>query len=147
MTRRRDAWITVAIIATVFSIDRVTKFFFLTHVLATSSRVIAITAHQNYGLMANLPVPAWIIIPITILVLAWIGWKLIDEMQRQTFYPLALIAGGAIGNLYDRLTMGFVFDWIWVLQRSVINLADIAIGVGILWYMLLIKKTSLRAEL
>ena len=49
---------------------------------------------------------------------------------------LALILGGAIGNLYDRLAYGFVVDFLEVYFRSYhwpsFNIADSAITVGVL---------------
>jgi signal peptidase II len=49
---------------------------------------------------------------------------------------LAIAIGGALGNLWDRLEWSFVFDWILIVNRSVINLADIAIALGLLLYFL-----------
>ena len=49
---------------------------------------------------------------------------------------LAMTIGGALGNLWDRLQWSFVFDWILVVNRSILNLADIAIGAGLLIYFL-----------
>ena len=47
---------------------------------------------------------------------------------------LALIAGGALGNLYDRLTLGYVIDFLELPYWPVFNLADscIVVGVGLL---------------
>ena len=44
---------------------------------------------------------------------------------------LALILGGALGNLIDRLRMGAVTDYIDVLSWPPFNLADIAITLGV----------------
>lgn len=43
---------------------------------------------------------------------------------------LALIAGGAIGNLYDRLAYGYVIDFLDLRVWPVFNLADSAVVVG-----------------
>lgn len=43
---------------------------------------------------------------------------------------LALIAGGAIGNLYDRLAYGYVIDFLDLKAWPVFNLADSAVVVG-----------------
>ena len=55
--------------------------------------------------------------------------------QRMARYGLALILGGAIGNLIDRATMGFVVDFVDVYWRGIhfwaFNVADSAITVGV----------------
>lgn len=43
---------------------------------------------------------------------------------------LALVAGGAIGNLYDRLAYGYVIDFLDLRVWPVFNLADSAVVVG-----------------
>jgi signal peptidase II len=55
-----------------------------------------------------------------------------------TACAVALIIGGAIGNLYDRLTLGYVIDFIdfcigyW--HFATFNLADSAISIGaVMW--------------
>ncbi|MBP3087943.1 signal peptidase II [Corynebacterium sp. sy017] len=54
---------------------------------------------------------------------------------------LALIAGGALGNLYDRLTrepgffVGHVVDFISVGNFAVFNVADSAISVGVVIFL------------
>jgi signal peptidase II len=46
--------------------------------------------------------------------------------------PFGVVAGGAIGNLADRLREGSVVDWIDPIFWPAFNLADVAIVVGIL---------------
>ncbi|MCL5037005.1 MAG: signal peptidase II [Chloroflexi bacterium] len=55
---------------------------------------------------------------------------------------LALVGGGAVGNLIDRLKMGYVIDFIDLKFWPVFNLADsyITIGVLILAYLFLTDK-------
>jgi len=48
---------------------------------------------------------------------------------------LAEIFGGALGNLIDRVTRGYVFDWILLFGQSAINIADIAIIEGALVFI------------
>ncbi len=43
----------------------------------------------------------------------------------------ALIVGGALGNLVDRLTYGYVIDYIDLGFWPVFNLADIALTIGV----------------
>lgn len=58
----------------------------------------------------------------------------LNKQQRWTAFALALIIGGAIGNLIDRLVLGYVVDYIdfyikhW--HFATFNLADSAISIG-----------------
>jgi signal peptidase II len=46
--------------------------------------------------------------------------------------PFGIVAGGAVGNLVDRLREGSVVDWIDPILWPAFNVADMAIVVGIL---------------
>jgi signal peptidase II len=54
--------------------------------------------------------------------------------QRLQSFGISLILGGALGNLYDRLILGYVVDFIEVYYKSfhwpVFNIADSAICLG-----------------
>jgi signal peptidase II len=60
--------------------------------------------------------------------------------QRMARYGLAMILGGAIGNLIDRATMGYVVDFVDVYWRGIhfwaFNVADSAITVGVVLMLL-----------
>lgn len=56
-------------------------------------------------------------------------------IKRKTGHPLlmtsvALIAGGGIGNLIDRISMGFVVDYLDFRGFPIFNMADICVCVG-----------------
>lgn len=68
-------------------------------------------------------------------------YLLVKHPQQKLFcFGLALVLGGALGNLYDRLTLGYVVDfllfyyqqWAW----PAFNVADSAICVGVALLML-----------
>lgn len=65
-------------------------------------------------------------------ILVWLGR--IGRGQRWVPAGLALILGGALGNVWDRLVHGYVIDFIDVYYRSwhwpAFNVADSAITVG-----------------
>lgn len=75
---------------------------------------------------------AAIAVAITAFMTAWI-WKL-KPSQRWLAFALALVIGGAIGNLYDRVTLGYVVDfldfWWGDYHFPAFNIADSAITVG-----------------
>jgi len=60
--------------------------------------------------------------------------------QRIARYGLALILGGAVGNLIDRATVGYVVDFVDVYWRGIhfwaFNVADSAITVGVVLMLL-----------
>jgi signal peptidase II len=51
--------------------------------------------------------------------------------QRGMWVAFGLLAGGALGNVADRLRTGVVTDFIHVLSWPPFNLADVAITVGV----------------
>jgi signal peptidase II len=55
--------------------------------------------------------------------------------RRDASFALRLFAGlllgGALGNMLDRLRLGYVTDWIARGDRNAFNLADLAIYVGL----------------
>ena len=55
--------------------------------------------------------------------------------QKLFCLALSLILGGALGNLYDRLTLGYVVDFLFFHYRGwswpAFNVADSAISVGV----------------
>lgn len=58
--------------------------------------------------------------------------------------PLAMIAGGGISNVADRLQFGFVVDYIdfRLIHYPVFNLADICVVLGVIWFAVLILLPS-----
>ena len=69
---------------------------------------------------------------VSVVLIVWL--KRIAMTERQLAYSLALILGGAIGNLIDRLQYNYVVDFLLVYYQSwqfpAFNLADSAISVG-----------------
>ena len=69
---------------------------------------------------------------------------LIRKHSAQTLFcfALALILGGALGNLYDRLTLGYVVDFLLFHYRGyqyywpAFNVADSAISLGVVMLLL-----------
>jgi len=75
--------------------------------------------------------------------LTWMAWKANDD-QKVMVAALGLMAGGAIGNLIDRLAFGKVTDFVlWRYHEHtwpVFNVADVALTVAVGVFLL----TSLR---
>ena len=69
---------------------------------------------------------------ISVVILFWI--KQVPREEKITAVSLCLILGGALGNLIDRIYLGYVIDYIQVWLGSypwpAFNIADAAISVG-----------------
>ena len=74
---------------------------------------------------------------VSIAVMIWLGvWiHRLTSTEQRLLWPLALILGGAAGNLVDRLSTGAVTDFIVLHYRDwhwpTFNLADAAISLGV----------------
>ena len=100
--------------------------------------VLAITKHENYGLIGNAPIPYPIIILLTIVALGVLFYGMKMSFKQCRFFELVAlgyVAGGAMGNFIDRIVNGYVFDWILLFNTSIINVADVAITIGIIGYI------------
>ena len=69
---------------------------------------------------------------VSAVILFWI--KRVPQDEKMTAVSLCLILGGALGNLIDRIYLGYVIDYIQVWLGSypwpAFNIADAAISVG-----------------
>lgn len=102
-----------------------------------------------FGLFQNAStVLAILAVVISVMVITYYHHIPAEEKLMRT--ALAMMLGGAIGNLIDRLTIGYVVDFISVGSFPVFNVADscITIGVGVLMLgMWLSEKREKRAQL
>lgn len=78
----------------------------------------------------------WFFTAITAIAVIVITYLLVKHNAEKLFCSgLALVLGGAIGNLYDRLTLGYVVDFLYFhideLYWPAFNVADSAICVGV----------------
>jgi len=109
-----------------------------------------LTPHHNQGVAFGLFFGQW---PQIILSLAILGALVIyathDEGGRKTnrFLRQALlgiIMGGAIGNLVNRIWLGYVIDFIYLKPFPVFNFADIGITLGLLsLFLIALKKNNI----
>lgn len=102
----------------------------------------AINASINPNYTFSIPAPYWLILSSILIVLSVVVYYWMTEIKnnRSTSIWIALILGGAVGNLADRLFNGGVIDfielglfsWSW----SSFNFADIFIIIGIIgWFI------------
>lgn len=89
--------------------------------------------HHNYGLLFDVPAPTWLIVGVSaaVLVAVLVSYRRRMVVEPRIALAVGLLVGGAVGNGYDRVMFGFVRDWILLFGRSAFNVADVAIGIGI----------------
>lgn len=122
-------WI-VAHINTGHSIVLIPKVFRLSHVLNTGAAFSMFEGSTSPLMVRNFLVGFSVIAVLVVLVLLW-------KMGRRvtaSSVALALILGGAIGNLYDRIHLHYVVDFlavrIWHYDWPDFNVADSTIVIG-----------------
>ena len=76
---------------------------------------------------------AVIAVVVSVVIVLWI--KRLEQHEKWQAIALALILGGAIGNVIDRVWLGYVVDFIQVYYQQwywpAFNIADSAISIGV----------------
>ncbi len=139
------AWPWYLLAVVVFLLDHLTKWIASTRLTyaepVTVLPVFDFTLVHNHGAAFSFLSDAggwqrWFFAAIAIGVSGWIAWWLRSLPAGKAFLAagLALILGGALGNLVDRLVLGYVVDFLSVHWGPhyfpAFNLADSAITVG-----------------
>ena len=141
----KNFFLNFIILITIFLIDRISKLYILKLAEVENSVNVYITSYLNLYLIWNKGIAfgllaanesiiyntITLVISLIIVVILFMMWRG-DKIQR---YFLALVAGGALGNLYDRIIYTAVPDFIDLHFQGfhwfVFNVADIFITVGI----------------
>jgi len=81
-------------------------------------------------------IPFFVIIPVVALLVIGYIFKRIEDRDFKLSCSLSLVIGGAVGNLIDRLRLGYVIDfldfhWSYQYHFPAFNIADSAICVGV----------------
>ncbi len=138
----RALWIT----AVALILDQLTKWWVLESMaLGESIPVLGsffkLTYIQNpgavFGMRLGSPVVHLLLAGVALVLVCFLLWRL-PQNERLTAVGLALVLGGAIGNIVDRLRFGVVIDFLdfsfGAMQWWIFNLADtwVSIGTGLL---------------
>ena len=131
--------------AVVVFLDQVTKFL-ATHYLQLHTPLVVLpgvnlTLTHNTGAAFSLLSQAggwqrwfFVLLTITVSVAIVIWLRNLSHYRRWMGCCLALILGGALGNLCDRVVLGYVIDFVDVyyheLHWPAFNIADSAITIG-----------------
>ncbi|HOJ78054.1 MAG TPA: signal peptidase II [Bacillota bacterium] len=145
------------IITTLFCvIDQLSKFYAEARLVPFKSIPVlngwfSLTYVKNYGAafgILNSQTYLLIAISLAVFAVVFLNRKQILKYPKIFQFGLAIALGGALGNLIDRIRLGYVIDFIQLdfINWPVFNIADIAIvvGVGIIFYGMIIDNLKKR---
>ncbi|WP_309603212.1 signal peptidase II [Sphingomonas sp.] len=142
----------------IFAIDQISKFIMIGP-LALEQRgqiillpIFNFTWVENRGIslgfaQASSDTQRWLLIAGTAIIAGIVAWWIRKEEKSGERIALALVLGGALGNIVDRVRLGFVVDFLdlhfgeWR-PFLVFNVADAAISIGVV--ILLLRAIFIR---
>ena len=148
MTMKRLRIEGMALALAVFVIDRMVKALMVGPLALRERGMIDLLPMfdlryaENYGVSfgmfsATSLEMRWGLIAVTALIATGVFIWMLRETLRGDILGLGLVLGGAIGNIYDRLTFGYVIDYAdlhigeWR-PFQIFNLTDVTITFGVL---------------
>jgi signal peptidase II len=152
--RSLSFWLALAAVA---ALDQFTKRIVATTFAPGESRIVIphvlwFTYVQNhagaFGMFGS-NAALLIVLAVAVLAIFWLSFRDSAAQSRTVRIAFGAIAGGAIGNIADRLHYGYVVDFIDLRWWPVFNVADscITIGVALLIVTTLSRqRTLVRAE-
>lgn len=141
-SRRRSNRTQVLVVAAlVIAIDQLTKRLIIAHFLPGESKLVIPhvlrwtyepNTHGAFGLFGSSPI---LLIGMALVVLGifWFSFRDATRQSRLVRFAFALILGGAVGNIADRLHFHYVVDFIDVYRvwGNIFNVADSCITIGV----------------
>lgn len=153
---KRNLFLLIVIAGVVVILDQLTKWLIRQN-LAMGEEIYPISAFAPFfrftywkntgaafGLFQNANIPLLIMAIIISAVIIRTYFHMEDEPLLLRI-SLSMMLGGAIGNMIDRITLGYVTDFIAVGRFPVFNIADSSVTVGA-FLMLLAFYLSEREE-
>ena len=161
-SRSYSYWIWLLVVFAIIFVDQYSKFMVVERLNLfdrfTLTAFLDLTRLHNTGAAFSMFASdsGWQRWPLT-LISAGVGTTLIGWLVRNAAkspvllnIAFAMIAGGAIGNLIDRLNQGYVVDFIlfhigqW--HYPAFNVADSCITIGLILFLIETYRSSKRAK-
>jgi signal peptidase II len=149
-------WLWILIIFGSIWLDQLTKWLAVTFLQGNPSvpiipEALQLTYLENrgaaFGMLAN---NRWVFLIIsTVGILAVLGYMLIKRPTSKILcLALSFIVGGGIGNMIDRVLLGYVVDFIdfCLINFAIFNVADCFVCVGAGFLALWVILDSIREE-
>lgn len=159
---RRNDLVMVAAGVLLVVVDQLTKHWIAQH-LTLEGAPIPILGHvlelfyvQNTGVAFSLlagKAVLFLFIAVAIGVIGWMYWRMRENGSLLLKLCFGLILGGAVGNLIDRVSHGYVVDFIHfqippdIFNFAVFNVADSGISVGVVLLAFLLWRGESHALL
>ena len=161
MTNSRSPHLRFGLLVAAFAfiLDQVTKWVIITPLSLEAKRVIELvdifnlTWAENCGISLSMfsacnDTTRWTLVAVTAAVAAAVAFWMTREKAKGDVIALALILGGALGNIVDRVRYGYVVDFADLhfgdfRPFMIFNVADACITVGVL---LLVARALLLGE-
>ena len=136
--------LTKGIILHYFSTGKVLEVFPCFNLLLTYNKGVSFSF-----LTSDSPYMPWILSAFALIICAFIVAWMHQEKDRWTRIGFALVLGGAVGNVIDRVRLGAVVDfldfYIGTYHWPAFNIADSAICIGV--FLILIRAFFIKKEL
>ncbi|MFC3174933.1 signal peptidase II [Novosphingobium bradum] len=155
--RRRLAGLAIA--ALVLVADKLVKWLMIGPLRLAEVQVIDLTSFfglrwaQNYGvsfslLSASTSESRWLLVGLTAVIALGVLVWLLREKACAEVAALGMVLGGALGNIHDRATLGYVVDYADLhfgqfRPFQIFNLADAAISIGV---VIILARSFLSRE-
>jgi signal peptidase II len=148
MTLTRPHYLGLALAAAIFAADQALKALMigplaLREVMSIELLpIFNLTWAENTGVSlglftADTDLQRWLLVAVTAAIATTVLVWMLREKLRADIVPLALVLGGALGNILDRIRFGYVVDYADLHFGTfrpflIFNLADAAITIGVL---------------
>jgi signal peptidase II len=145
---RIDAWRRALVVCgAVVLVDQLSKAAVVSSLSVGQSEALALgfrlSNTQNSGLAFGIGSGYGAVLAVTVVALALVLlWFALDPLRPGLWLAVGLLAGGALGNLADRVRVDAVTDFIDPPLWPTFNLADVAITLGAVALVLVSLETN-----
>ncbi|MBI4232554.1 signal peptidase II [Candidatus Peregrinibacteria bacterium] len=144
----KKTFIQIALIASILAFfDQLSKYYAEKYLPGSPQTLFTdffqLEYSQNPGIAFGIPVPQLLLIVTTVVligVVAFFAYKELNLKSKLAIFATAMIIGGALGNLIDRFTHGYVIDFISISHWPNFNLADLYISTAVLLILIFYGK-------
>lgn len=146
ISNKKHLLISIPIVLFIFAVDQITKYFFTDVYKTLIPNILTLQYSENTG-------AAWSLLSGKVYVLAIVSVLFLVVLiifshkfkEKTIFYSItfALIVGGALGNLFDRIFFGYVrdfirADFIWFMNFPIFNIADTCLTIGVIMFAIFV---------